>query len=160
MLPGGLALLEQGAEEIRKRTKKPVTTASHAVHEALRAFDITRISVVTPFDEASNEHVRTAFAENGFDVAAIHGAGCTDFTKIGHTGFDEVRRLFDAVDAREAQALVQVGTGLPLSGIIGDLESAFAKPVIGCNAAAYWQALRGQGIADSLPGKGRLFSER
>jgi maleate isomerase len=157
--PGGLALLEQGVEEIKRRTNLPVTTASHAVHAALRVFGVKRIAVVTPFDAAANEHVRDAFGEHGFEVVAIDGLACPDFATIGHSTHDNIRTMFSKVDTAEAEALVQVGTGLPVLGLVEELEAKYLKPVITCNAASYWQALREAGIDDHLSNRGRLFSE-
>jgi maleate isomerase len=39
------------------------------------------------------------------------------------------------------------------------LERAHGKPVITCNAALYWQALRALGVADPITGFGRLLAE-
>ena len=36
--------------------------------------------------------------------------------------------------------------------------TSFDRPVVTCNAAAYWQALRETGIDDRLDGFGRLFA--
>lgn len=58
-----------------------------------------------------------------------------------------------------AEALVQVGSGLPTLHLVGELERAHAKPVVACNAALYWQALRGLGIDAAIPGFGRLLAD-
>jgi maleate isomerase len=38
-------------------------------------------------------------------------------------------------------------------------EEWIGKPVIAVNAATYWHALRSHGIADRIPGCGRLLEE-
>ena len=43
--------------------------------------------------------------------------------------------------------------------LIAELEAEHGKPVIACNAAVYWQALRMAGIDDQFGGYGRLFEE-
>jgi maleate isomerase len=53
-----------------------------------------------------------------------------------------------------------VGTGLPVVHLIDELEGNFDKPVVACNAALYWQALRETGIADPIRGFGRLLAAR
>lgn len=159
-LAGGLDLLRQGVEDVKKATGLPVFTASFAVHAALRGLRVRRISVATPFDAEGNRHVREAFEANGFSVAAIDGLGSADFAAIGRTPPDDVRRLFRAVDRPEAEALVQVGTGLPLLHLIAELERDLAKPVVACNAASYWQALRELGVGEPIAGFGRLLAER
>lgn len=67
--PGGLALADQGVALLKERSGLPVFSAPHANHAALCALGARRVGVVTPFDEAANEHVRASFEDAGFDVA-------------------------------------------------------------------------------------------
>ena len=64
-----------------------------------------------------------------------------------------------ALDRSDAQALIHVGTNLPVSAITDEIEAAHGKPLIGVNVATYWQALRRVGILDPLPGFGILARE-
>jgi len=157
--PDGLSLLRQGADDVAARTGLPVFTASHAAHAALAAFGVKRIAIVTPFDDDGNACVRSAFEAGGFDVVGMRGLACPSFDLIAHTPVDDIRRAFLDADSADAEALVQVGTGLPVLHLLDELESRFAKPVIASNAAAYWQALRGTGIDDRIGGAGRLLAE-
>ncbi len=43
--------------------------------------------------------------------------------------------------------------------MVDELENALGKPVVACNAASYWQALREMGIDDKIQGFGRLLAE-
>jgi maleate isomerase len=158
--PGGLDVLEKAARAAATHSNRPVFTAPHATHAALRALGVRGIGVVTPFDAAANVHVRAAFEAQGFDVASIVGLSCPALDTIGHTSPDEIRGVFRAVDSPRAEALVQVGTGLPVLHLVGALEREFGKPVVACNAALYWQALRATNIDDRLPGFGRLLADR
>jgi maleate cis-trans isomerase len=159
-LPNGLALLRQGADEVAAAVGIPVVTASHATHEALRHLALRRIAVVTPFDEAANENVRAGFEEGGFSVVRTRGLACPSFDAIGRTPLADVRRAFHAVDSPDADALVQVGTGLPTLDLVQELEAALRKPVITCNTATYWRALREIGFAEPIAGYGRLLEGR
>jgi maleate isomerase len=103
--------------------------------------------------------VRAAFEAADFTVVAIDGLACPSLETIPRASADDVRRVCAAVDRPEVEALVQVGTGLPVVALIDALERAHGKPVIACNAALYWQALRTLGIDDRMPGFGRLLAE-
>jgi maleate isomerase len=157
--PGGLALLTEGVERLTKATGVPVFTASHATHAALRRVGAHRVGVVTPFDAESNAHVRAAFEAEGFTVVAIDGLARPGFDQIANTDPDDIRRIFRTVDCPDAQAIVHVGTGLPVLHLLDELEDALGKPVVACNAASYWQALREMGIDDKIQGFGRLLAE-
>jgi maleate isomerase len=157
--PNGLAVLESAATTLAQRCERPVFTASHAPHAALRVLGARRIGVVTPFDDAANERVRAAFEAAGFEVLRIAGLACPSIDAIGRTPADAIRRVFGEADTNEAQALVQVGTGLPVLHLVESIEQAHAKPVVSCNAALYWQALRALGVDDPVAGFGRLLAK-
>lgn len=157
--PGGLAMLRQGADDLAARTQLPVFTASHATHAALRHLGARRVAVVTPFDADANARVASSFEESGFEVAGIAGLACADLAAIGRSAPQEVRRVFADADVETADALVQVGTGLPTLALVEALEAEHGKPVVVCNAALYWEALRAMGIQDPIPAFGRLLAE-
>jgi len=156
--PGGLELLRQGSARVREATGLPVHTPSFAAHEALRALGAGTVGIVTPFDEASTAHVVAAYEGEGFRVAASVAMARPALNRIADTPHDEVRRAFARADAPTVEALVQVGTGLPLLPLVDELEARFGKPVLGSNLALYWQALRASGRSQPLAGCGRLLA--
>jgi maleate isomerase len=158
VFPNGLALLQAGADAVAARTGRPVYTASHATVAAIHALGVRRVSVVTPFGPDAGRHVRDAYEAEGLTVAAVTGLGCEDVAAIARAPLADVRRLFVEADRSDAEALVHVGTGLPVVGLVDQLERDFAKPVVACNAALYWQALRASGVADVISGAGRLLA--
>ena len=72
---------------------------------------------------------------------------------------DDIKTVFDVVAEADCDAILQVGTALPVVSLIAELEAKYQKPVIACNAAVYWQTLRMAGITDQFSGYGRLFEE-
>ena len=56
----------------------------------------------------------------------------------------------------EAEALIHVGTNLPVSSMTPEIEKKFGKPHLGVNVATYWLAMRRLGINDKLAGMGLL----
>jgi maleate isomerase len=158
-LPDGLAFMELAAEQVAQRAGLPVFTAPQATQAALRRVGARRVGVVTPFDAEANGHVREALEGEGFAVASIEGLACPSLDAIARTPLEAVHHAFQAVDRPEVDALVHVGGGLPVVHLVDALERRFAKPVVACNAALYWAALRATGIDDRLPGFGRLLAE-
>ena len=100
-----------------------------------------------------------ATAATEADGVASHGLACPSPDVIPHTPLDEIRGAFARADTPDAEALVHVGTGLPVLHQVGELERTHGKPVVACNAALYWQALRETGIPDPIQGFGRLLAE-
>jgi maleate isomerase len=155
-VPGGMAVLARAAAGLADDTGVPVFTASHATRAALIALGAKSISVVTPFDDTANTHVRAAFEEIGLRVVGLHGLACPSLDRIGHVSEADLLEAFRKADHPEAEAIVQVGTGLPTARWIPALERRHGKAVVAANAALYWQALRETGLDDTLPGAGRL----
>ena len=63
------------------------------------------------------------------------------------------------VAASDCEAILQVGTALPVMAMIAGLEAVHGKPIVACNAAVYWQALRAIGITDPISGFGTLLEK-
>ena len=79
--------------------------------------------------------------------------------QYGYSGLSGIRQVFRAVQRPDAEAVLQVGTALPVVAMIDELEAELDTPIVACNAALYWQTLRGIGLDDRLSGYGRLFAE-
>lgn len=99
------------------------------------------------------------FEAAGFSVVAIKGAEAPTLPAICETPLSTVQSLAEVLAASDCELIAQVGTALPVVGLLEALEQATGKPVIACNAAVYWQALRAAGINDPVAGFGRLLRE-
>ncbi len=154
-----MAKLAARSEELTERLGIPVCNASQANHAALRALGATRVAVVTPFDAATNRNVQANVEEAGFQVLAIKGTEAPSLPAICETAIEDIRRVFLSVAEADCEAILQVGTALPVVAEIGALERETGRPVVACNAAVYWQTLRAAGIDDRIAGFGRLLSE-
>ena len=157
--PGGVAKLAARCSELAEAVGVPVFNASEADHAALRAVGAARIGVVTPFAAEIDRNVQANLEEAGFEVAAIKGTEAPSLPAICETTLDEIRAVVRRVAEADCEAILQVGTALPLVDIIEELEAETGKPLIACNAAVYWQMLRAIGIEDSMTGFGRLLAE-
>lgn len=157
--PGGVAKLAAKCTQVREAVGIPVFNASQADYEALRAFGARKVGVVTPFGPQVNEVVKANTEEAGFEVVAIDGTNAPSLPEICETPLDQIRAVFNKVAQSECDAILQVGTALPVVAMIAELEVALDRPIVACNAAVYWQTLRGVGIEDNIAGFGRLFSE-
>jgi len=89
-------------------------------------------------------------------VVHTHGLKSTGPTAVARFSTEQILQGFDTVDHPRSEALVHVGTNLPVSALIPAIEKRRGKPLIGVNVATYWLALRRLGITDRLPGMGLL----
>ncbi len=89
----------------------------------------------------------------------MKGLRCASPVLIAHTPEAELRDAIMEVDGPEVDAIVQVGTNLPMAQVAAMAEFWLGKPVVALNAATYWHALRQCGIEDKVRGFGRLLAE-
>ena len=157
--PGGVARLASVCDELQERIGIPVCNASIATQAGLRHLQAQKIAVMTPFGDEVNRVVRENIEAGGFDVIAIDGTNAPSLPAICETPLQQIRELALQLAATDCDAIAQVGTALPVVAIIDALEAESGKPLVACNAAVYWQALRAIGIDDPIGGYGRLLSE-
>ncbi|MFD1159085.1 maleate cis-trans isomerase family protein [Roseovarius aestuarii] len=157
--PGGVEKLARRCVQLEDAVGIPVLNASAADHQALRALGARRIGVVTPFSPEIDQHVKANTEAAGFDVVDIRGTCAPSLPEICETPLNKIREVFDQVARSGCDAILQVGTALPVVGLINELETELKKPVVACNIAVYWQTLRKVGISDPIEGFGKLLAD-
>ena len=137
-----------------------VTLGADAILAALGRYGgIQRIGVVTPYMPVGDEQARRFFADCGFEPVRVKGLRCASPVLIAHTPEAALRDAILEVDGPDTDAVVVVGTNLPMARVAAMAEFWLGKPVIALNTATYWHALRANGIADKVEGFGRLLAE-
>ena len=157
---GGL----QGADEFQAKVEGAggvgVSIGSHSTAAALRAYGgVRRVSFISPYFPAANEQVRKYLQEAGFDVVQDICLKCPSWTAIAEVSSDALREHLAKLSGPHVDALVQVGTNLPMARLAAEMEGRLDKPVIAINTATYWHALRTNNIPDTISGFGSLLEE-
>ena len=157
--PGGVTKLATRCEALRAAVGIPVFNASEADHAGLHALGAKRVGVVTPFNAEVDAVVKDNVEQAGFEVVAIKGTEAPSLPAICETPLDKIRDVFAMVAEADCDAILQVGTALPVVAMIDELERELGEPIVACNAAVYWQTLRAVGIDEPISGYGRLLAE-
>ena len=135
----------------------PFITPSRAVLAGLQAIgNPKRIAILTPYWPPADNMIADFFRSCGYDVVATHGLKSVGPTAVARFTREQILQGFEDTDTPEAEALIHVGTNLPVSSMTPEIEKKFGKPLIGVNVATYWLAMRRLGIDDKLPGMGLL----
>ncbi len=143
---------------MRERAGVEVSCGSFSAEAALNACKVKRISFLSPYFPAANEHVRRFFQDCGFTVVRDVCLRRPSPVQIAHTTDEMLRQAIRQIDGDDVDALVQVGTNVSMLRLAAAAELFLGKPVIAINAATYWHALRAAGINDRMEGFGRLLS--
>jgi maleate isomerase len=156
---GGILGAREFEKKIEEHSKLPISIGSHATKVALDAYGgIRNIAFLTPYFPAANEQVRKYFQESGYNVVRDECLKCPKWTAIAQIPPDVLRNAMTHLNDKGVDALVQVGTNLPMARLAAELEREFGKPVIAINTATYWHALRANGILDKIEGFGSLLT--
>ena len=162
----GSMLIDEAAlcRHMADRTGTPAITTTGAILAALRALDIRRLAVATPYVQALNDHEQHYFEARGFAVTAVEGLGIgetpAEYRYLCRVPADVIADLAArAVAASACDGLFVSCTDLPVLPLIADLEARFGLPVVTSNQATLWHALRTLGLDDRLDGLGRLLAE-
>ena len=153
----GLAASEKLHARLQARCGVGVTMGADACRAALKVFNAGKIAVITPYMPLGDRQVLRFFEDCGYQVPRILGLKKGSPYLIGQTTQDELRAAIRHVEGDDVDAIVQVGTNLPMTRLAASAELWLGKPVIAINAAIYWHALRSANIADRIEGFGSLL---
>ncbi len=157
---GGVAGADDFERRVAIRAGLGVSIGSHATAAALRALSgVRRIAFLSPYFPAANQQVRLYFEESGFEVVADECLQCPTWTAIAQVEPSTLRAVVARLNGDSVDAIVQVGTNLPMAALAQELEVELGKPVVAINTATYWHALRKNQINDRIHGFGQLLSE-
>ncbi len=138
----------------------PVTLSSHAFLAALKALGVgRRLAAITPYWPPGDEQVRGFFSDAGYDVCKIIGMKALSATAIAAIPPSTVISALKELMLEKPDVIVQPGTNLATARISADASLWLGVPVVSCNTATYWHAIRSLGIGDRIDGFGPLFAE-
>lgn len=158
---GGMAAARTIRERVDRMTGGlPFTQAAEALPAALAALGVSGpVGLVTPYFPVAHGHLAAYLAEIGCELVAARHLQRTSPVGIARTPTEVLRAAIQNVNRPEVRAIIQFGANLPMMRLAAQAEEWLGKPVIAVNAATYWHALRSHGIADRIPGCGRLLEE-
>lgn len=130
-----------------------------AIVRSLEVFDAKTIAVLTPYREEGNELVMRFFDTLGYRVKRLASVPGLSPAEVGDTPKRAVFEAVAAMDDKDIDVIVQMGTGLSISDLIPTLESRLGKPIIASNLAHAWYALRASGVRDRVSDLGVLLAK-
>jgi len=149
-------------EEIVSRIQRAggvaATTAYTASVRALRALQVVRVAVATPYPDEINSRLRDFLEDSGFKVVALTGLRLRE--GIGSVASATSYRLARDADHLDAEALFVSCTNLRTVDIVETLEQDLRKPVVTANQATIWHSLVMAGVKPSSKGLGSLYDTK
>lgn len=137
-----------------------VTNPLTAVKTSLRALEATSIGFVTPYLPEVTGAMRGHLEQQGFKIPEIASFNQSEEDIVARIAPASILDAIISVGRNDVCDAVFVScTNLRVLGVIEEAEAELGKAVISSNLALAWHMLRLAGVADSLPGRGKLFAK-
>ncbi len=147
----GIAHERSLRETICRVGAQDAVTTSGALLEVVRHLNLTRISVITPYDEILTGKLHDFLAEAGCTVVRSDHLGLGG--GIWKVNYRTIAERIVAADDPTAEAIFVSCTNLPTYDIIEPLEQALGKPVLTANQLTMWACLGRMKLPTMGPGK-------
>lgn len=130
----------------------PVETAARAVLAALQARHISKLALLAPYPEPLLEAAQRYWRSQGLQIVAAAQVATPgpDTQTIYQLSSRDAAKALAALDAKDAQAILLSGTGMPSLACIRD--SASQLPVLSSNFCLAWRLLALAGASAHLHG--------
>jgi len=141
---------------------KPMARPSDPISAAFAAFDALgarRIGVLTPYRRDVNEIVWRYITGHGYEVPVFGSFNEEMDPVVATIDEDSLVQAIDRIqEGQELDAVFVSCTSLRLADAVAGIERRTGLPVTSSNHALAWHCLRLAGIADSIDGRGKLFT--
>ena len=145
-------------ERIKRVSKAPiVTTTSQSVLEALRAQNMSKIAMWTPYDNHQTDLEIKWLKSNDIEVVDYQNGDIFHNLDRGAQPPERTYYYLKKLDHSKADGIFQSCGNIRGVEILGQLETDIGKPVINSCQATTWFALRSLGITTKIPGFGSVL---
>jgi len=135
-----------------------VTTPITSTIKALRALDIKRISIFTPYTKTINKSVVSYFEKENITINSLTYFDIDSDLDIGKVDQNYLFQVLSKVDLKDSDALFVSCTALPVLSIIDKLEKKLNKIVLSSNQTLIWETLNVIGNKEPVVGFGKIFA--
>lgn len=133
------------------------TSLITSVIRALKALEVSKIAVATPYLDEVNDREKNYLQDRGFEVTRICGLNLRYDSEMVRVRPERIADFAKTVDTTDAEAVFISCGALRSLDIVDELEQTLKKPVICSNQAMAWDILRLLGIRDRVAGYGTLM---
>lgn len=144
---------------VRELTSVPASTVLTAVVHACQVFNMRRVVMASPFPEDQDVRLSRFLAHDKIEVVAHRCLGYNNSKVIWdlapETGYELAAALLRELP--DVDGLYMPCNKWRTISVIERIEKDFGKPVVTNTQAWVLEALRGMGMAQPIPGFGRLL---
>ena len=155
-IAAGYDLIEKNIKLAKPEAK--VTTPITSAIKALKAFNISKISVFTPYTKSINDSLINYFNKKNIIVNGLTYFDIASDLDIGKVDENHLFDVLSKIDLADSEALFVSCTALPVLSIINKLEKKLNKVVLSSNQTLIWDSLKTIDYKEKIDGFGKLFN--
>jgi len=134
-----------------------VTTPITSAIKALKALDIKKISIFTPYTKEINDSIINYFNKENITINSLTYLDIASDSDIGKVDQNYLFEVLSKIDLENSDALFVSCTALPVLSIIDRLEKKLNKIILSSNQTLIWDALNLIGNKAPVVGYGKIF---
>jgi maleate isomerase len=146
------------AQIIQAETGVPGSTTTTGVLAACARLGVSKVAVASPYVAEVNEQLRLFLTGRGVCVSSMKSLELESEWDIHAASRETAYALARNAYTTKAEALLIPCTDFEAIDLIEVLEQDLGVPVVTANQATIWHALRLSGVADDVPGFGKLYT--
>ncbi|MDA7468125.1 racemase [Candidatus Pelagibacter ubique] len=154
-IAAGYDVIEKNVKLAKPEAK--VTTPITSAIKALKAFNISKVSVFTPYTKSINDSVINYFNKENITVNGLTYFDIESDLDIGKVDEEYLFEVLSKINLEDSEALFVSCTALPVLSIIDKLEKKMNKVILSSNQTLIWESLNAIGYKNSIEGFGKLF---
>ena len=154
-IAAGYDVIEKNVKLAKPEAK--VTTPITSAIKALKAFNINKVSVFTPYTKSINDSVINYFNKENIAVNGLTYFDIESDLDIGKVDEEYLFEVLSKIDLEDSEALFVSCTALPVLSIIDKLEKKMNKVILSSNQTLIWESLKAIGYKNNIEGFGKLF---
>ena len=154
-IAAGYDVIEKNVKLAKPEAK--VTTPITSAIKALKAFNINKVSVFTPYTKCINDSLINYFNKENIAVNGLPYFDIDSDLDIGKVDEEYLFEVLSKINLEESEALFVSCTALPVLSIIDKLEKKMNKVILSSNQTLIWESLNAIGYKNSIEGFGKLF---
>ena len=154
-IAAGYDVIEKNVKLAKPEAK--VTTPITSAIKALKAFNISKVSVFTPYTKSINDSVVNYFNKENITVNGLTYFDIESDLDIGKVDEEYLFEVLSKINLEDSEALFVSCTALPVLSIIDKLEKKMNKVILSSNQTLIWESLNAIGYKNSIEGFGKLF---
>ena len=136
----------------------PSTTPINAALDAFNTMNISKIALLTPYNDNINQPIHAYFQKNNVEVISTSTFNMDSDIDVARIPLEAIIDAAKIADHNDAQAVFLSCTALRSIECIDALEKSLGKPVLSSNQVMLWRLLRLAGWENKIQGFGKLLA--